>query len=218
MNTLCETYKIQINGKKYETEDPILPGSQLLKLSENKPKDHIIYELLSDGEMEHIRPNETTDLRKEGIEQFKTFKTDRMYRFVLDDVDREWGAPEITGKALKKIAEVNPKEYEIRQHFDDQIPLTIGDKDTVNLDQKGVESLSTHKRKQIVKVCYGDNIFEIEKGEYTTEQLIHIFCVPDGYDLDLVVDGEFIKLEPGHSIKIKKGMKFISHAPKGESS
>ena len=218
----CQTdYEVNIDGESYHTDDPILTGNQLLKLVKKKSKDSIVYELLDDGEMEQISPTETTDLRKYGVEKYITFDTDRVFRFQLNDVGLEWGAPQITGKALKKLAGVNHKEHDLWQYFDDSAPVLIKNKDMVSFTPDGVEEFKTRPaKKKTVTVYYsGDHTpFEIEKGKYTTEQLLNIFDAPEGYILQLIVDGEFVTLAPGETIKIKKDMEFISHAPMGASS
>lgn len=70
-----------------------------------------------------------------------------------------------------------------------------------------------------VTVTYKETSFTLEKRDWTTEELIEKFQVPVGYKLDLIdKHGEFIEQKPGASIKLKDGMEFTSHAPRGQSS
>lgn len=45
-----------------------------------------------------------------------------------------------------------------------------------------------------------------------------IFKVDPGYLLDLWVDGKLVELKPGQELKLKAGMHFTSHPPRGQSS
>ncbi len=82
----------------------------------------------------------------------------------------------------------------------------------------GTEHLRTKKR--LVTVYYGidDQRFELKPGIYTTEQLIAIFPVPEGYLLNLLEDGVLVTLKPDQKTHIKNGMHFSSQPPGGGSS
>ena len=68
----------------------------------------MVFQLLRGGELEELRPTETTDLRKSGVERFLVFKGSASYRFELDGRVVEWGKPVISGLVLKKLAAVDP--------------------------------------------------------------------------------------------------------------
>jgi hypothetical protein len=210
------TYKITIDGQEHDVDDPVITGRQLLKLIKKDPRNHVIYQLLPDHEMEQLRPDETTDLRERGVEEFLTFKTDRLFRFELNGHGLEWGAPRINGRTLKKLADVDPEEYVVWQEIEGRPDRLIEDREMVDLSAEGVEVFKT--RKTLITVYYNQKPEEIEKGTYTTEQLRDIFKVEAGYVFEIIIDGEFIELKPGQPIKVKKGMQFLSHAPRGESS
>jgi len=81
------------------------------------------------------------------------------------------------------------------------------------------ESGGVEAADKLITVFYGADPFQIERGTHTTEQLVAVFSVPQGYILDLIGgDAEFIELKPGATLQVKKGMRFISHAPIGKSS
>ena len=87
MNIICQSkFKININGKQFENDDPIITGRQILKTANKAPsKAYALFLLLNDGDMEEIRLDETVDLRNDGVETFLAFKTDRIFRFDLND-------------------------------------------------------------------------------------------------------------------------------------
>jgi hypothetical protein len=89
--------------------------------------------------------------------------------------------------------------------------------DVVMLDKGGIEHLRT--RKGTVTVYIDDVEKQIPGGKYTTEELLQILGVEDGYVLDVVNEhGQLVPLKPGEKIRVKKGMRFISQVPCGGSS
>jgi hypothetical protein len=141
------TFQVQIDDKTFEIKDPVVTGRQLLDLAGKRPADEfIVLQFLSDGLLEDIRLEETTDLRGRGVERFLTFESDRIFRFILDDREFEWGAPRITGKTLKKLAEVDANVFDVWQEIRGAEDSKIGDRDEANLDAKGTERFFTAKK------------------------------------------------------------------------
>jgi len=107
-------YRIQIDEKPYIVNDPVITGLQLLDLVDRRPADeYLIFQVLQGGQLEEIRLDETTDLRKPGLERFITFQSDRSFRLVIDGRRFEWGRPLINGLELKQLAGVDPATYGI---------------------------------------------------------------------------------------------------------
>src|ERR1700730_4011264 len=141
------TFQVQIDDKTFEIKDPVVTGRQLLDLAGKRPADEfIVLQFLSDGLLEDIRLEETTDLRGRGVERFLTFESDRIFRFILDDREFEWGAPRITGKTLKKLAEVDASVFDVWQEIRGAEDRKIGDRDEANLDAKGTERFFTAQK------------------------------------------------------------------------
>ncbi len=125
-------------------EDPVPTGAQLLDLAGARPAlEFQVYQLLRNGSMESIRPDETVDLRAAGIERFVVFRTDRSFRFEIDGRVEEWGAPAISGAVLKRLAGVDLATYGVwlEMRGDDDRP--IGDTELVDLSARGVERFFT---------------------------------------------------------------------------
>src|SRR5690348_6119342 len=79
-------------------DDPVPTGAQLLHAAGRHPAaDHLIFQLLPDGALEEIRPEETVDLRAPGCERFITFRSDRSFRLHVDEQARDWGLRAVTG-------------------------------------------------------------------------------------------------------------------------
>jgi len=76
-----------------------------------------------------------------------------------------------------------------------------------------------HNQEHRVEITYNGVETKIPAGEYTTEALLDILHVEQGYALNLIEpDGAIVMLEPGASIRIRKHMKFISQVKCGASS
>lgn len=146
MTVICEsTLEVKINGKKFEIDDPKPIGRQLLDKAGKRPvEEFVIFMFLDNGLMEEISLDEIVDLRKPGIEKFITFKTDRIFRFMIDGRSFEWGASLITGLTLKKLAGVNPETYnvwlEARGQGEDQ---PVDNDQSIDLSEDGLERFFT---------------------------------------------------------------------------
>lgn len=143
-------YKVEIGNERLEyhtavIDDPVPTGLQILEAAHARPADeHLVFQVLSSGLLEELRPDETADLRTKGIEKFLVFRNDRSFRFELDGRMFEWGGTHISGLTLKKLAGVDPKAYgvwlEVRGAGEDR---PIGDKDLMDLSEPGVERFFT---------------------------------------------------------------------------
>lgn len=137
-------YAVVINDVAHRFGDPIVTGQQILEAVRLFPTDeYLIFQHLDDGQLEEIRLDESVDLRREGLERFITFKSDRSFRFTLDGRRFEWGLPFITGVQLKKLAGVNPATYGVwlaQRVGDDRL---IGNAERVDLEGEGVERFFT---------------------------------------------------------------------------
>lgn len=143
----CSEFMVRIDDQKFRIADPVVTGRQLLQEAGKHPVvEHLVFQLLRKGQMEEIRLDETVDLRLPGLERFITFKSDKSYRILIDDERYEWGAPEITGLMLKKLAGVDPNTYdvwlEVRESGED---IRIENNETVSLEADGVERFFTGK-------------------------------------------------------------------------
>lgn len=141
------SFKVVIDEEKFHFIDPVVTGRQLLQEAGKRPVvEYLVFQRLKKGQMEEIRLDETVDLRQPGLERFITFRSDRSFRILIDDERYEWGAPEITGLMLKKLAGVDPDSYdvwlEVRESGED---IRIENNETVSLEADGVERFFTGK-------------------------------------------------------------------------
>jgi hypothetical protein len=113
-------------------------------LANARPADeHIVFQMLTNGLLEELRPDETTDLRTAGVEKFLVFKNDRSFRMELDGRVFEWGGTFISGLTLKKLAQVDPTEYGVWLEVRGSEDRPIGNTDLVDLSAQGIERFFT---------------------------------------------------------------------------
>jgi len=124
--------------------DPVPTGAQILEAAGIKePVEYVAYCILQNGLLEELRPDETTDLRDAGVERFIVFRTDRSFRFLLSDRSFDWGASQITGLTLKKLAGADVTGMAVWLDVPGGTSRLIGDQEFVNLAEPGVERFFT---------------------------------------------------------------------------
>jgi hypothetical protein len=145
-------FEVQIAHEGFDFEafaihDPVPTGAQLLETAHRRPAaSHQIFQILSGGAMEEIRPDETVDLRVPGRERFITFLSDRSFRLNINEQPREWGKQTITGRQLKQLAGLDPADHEIFYTVIGGEDRPIGDNETFNLGAAEVERFATRRR------------------------------------------------------------------------
>ena len=71
-------------------EGPVQTGRSLRELAAlSPPEHHVVFAVLASGLLEEIRLEESLDLR-EGVELL-AFRNDRIFRFILNGSDYQWG-------------------------------------------------------------------------------------------------------------------------------
>ena len=208
-------FSISVNDVQLQLDEPVLDGGRILDAAGLRPpQDHVLIQLLLPG-TRSVGLDESIDLRGEGDEAFWAFKSDRIFRFTIDDRGYEWGVAKITEPELRRIAVVAGDRTLVLERAGKAIELAADD--IIELAGAGTEHLRVV---EFVTVTL-DN--EVEKkipgGAYKTEELIRVLGVEAGYVLDVLDDqGKLDPLRPGQTIEVKAGMKFFSHVPAGGSS
>ena len=122
-----------------DVPDPVPTGRQILDSAGlDRRGDYLLFALLASGDFEDIRLDETVDLRGKGAERFIAFKSDRDFKFSLNDRQMAWGRADLLGSVLYDLADPSPEEaifLEVRGGED----RLIEPDDRVNLDAPGIE-------------------------------------------------------------------------------
>jgi hypothetical protein len=134
----------QMNDRYLDIHDPVPTGRQILQAASLHPVDDFsIYAILPSGEFEDLRLDETYDLRGHGTERFVIFQTDRAFKFTIDDRQLEWGKPNISGRVLKKLANVPVDTYHVYLEVRGGQDILIRDADLIDLSKPGIERFIT---------------------------------------------------------------------------
>ena len=208
-------FLITVNDVKFHITEPILDGGQILDEAGFRPAaDNVLIQLLLPG-TRSVGLDEPVDLRRKGTEVFRAFKSDRIFRFTIDDQGYEWGVAKITEPELRQIAVVDGDETLVLEL--DGKATALAANDIVELGDTGTERLRVVR---FVTVYLNDEVEKkIPSGAYTTEELIRVLGVEAGYLLNVLDEqGKLDPLQPGQTIQVQAGMKFYSQIPAGGSS
>lgn len=207
------------NQRAFTFGDPKVTGRQIAHEAGFRPVDEaLVLHQLNDGSIEEIRFEELADLSAAGIERFFVMEGDRTYRLVVDGLRLEWPREQLTGEVIRKLAS-RDEYFEVVQELENAPDRVIEEDEVVSLKGGGTEEFKTRRAERLITVFYGEQPHELPRGVYTTEQLRIEFKVEAGYVLALIAaDGSFDELKPGHKLRLKNGMKFVSYAPCGQSS
>ena len=211
-----ENHTFIVNKEPFEIEDPQPTVAQILSKTGYEPVDeHIL--ILSKGNMSNaLGLNELVDLKTLNGLKFWAFKSDRIFRFTVDGQGFEWGQGFINEQELRELLEIENDKVLVlvRPNNPDQ---ELNQDDQITLADAGTEHFRIMVKLITVDV---DGIEkQINSGIYTTEQLLDILGIKDGYLLNVVdADGQLKTLNLGEHTRVREGIKFISQVPSGGSS
>lgn len=209
-----QKYRVVINGCEIQFKDPIPNGEQILSAANLDPADeHVLVQILH-HESRSIGLNEPVELRKDSIEVFKAFHSDRVFKFTINGRGYDWGFATISEAELREIAGIEDELVLIRQQ--EGIDHELNQGDYLDLSEHGTEHLLTSTR--LVTVYLDGEPKSLARGAYTTEQLLQALKVEDGYRLNILKNGKLELLEPGEKVHVREGQHFISQVPCGGAS
>lgn len=121
-------------------------GTQLAKAAGFKPPDlAIVLQMLGDGGLETVRPDEMVDLRHDDG-RFIIVENDRIYLFSISGERFEWPARVVSGAVVRKLGNV-PRDETLYLERVEHADRPIGDQDLVDLDRDGIESFLSRKQR-----------------------------------------------------------------------
>jgi hypothetical protein len=103
------------------------------------PVEYVAFQMLPDGQLESLRQDEVVDLRTAPIDRFIIFRSDRIFRILVDDRTFDWGASQITGATIKRLAGAKPHSNDVWQTVPANGDRVVADGDFVDLTAPGVE-------------------------------------------------------------------------------
>ena len=148
---------IRIAGPDLEFRDARIDGHEvdgrrIAEVAGAVPTDeHLVYQMLPNGDLEDIRLEEPVDLRKPGAERFVVFRSAASNRLEIDQRRIDWGAAAITGLVLKKLAGLEGdklRQYGVWLEAQGQggEDRPIADDEIVRVDPEGLERFFTGQK------------------------------------------------------------------------
>lgn len=135
-----------LDFRNIEVSDPVPTGGQILESAGLNTRDgYVLVAILDSGDFEDVRLGETFDLRQKGAECFIAFKTDRDFKFTLNDRQLIWGNPILPAEVLYALSELESDEVIFKEVRGGEDVLIERD-ETVDLDASGVERFITALR------------------------------------------------------------------------
>ena len=132
-----------MNFRPVTVSEGVPSGRSLLSLGALRPvEDYALFAVMADGLLEEIRLEETIDLRA-GVERFLAFKSDRIFRFMLDGREYHWGGDFISGATLLGLARLDATSHGLWFKAADGSERAVALKQLVDLGQPGVEAFVT---------------------------------------------------------------------------
>ena len=132
-----------LNFQPVTVGETVVTGQALRGLAAlQPPEEYAFFAVMTDGLIEEIRLEETIDLRA-GVEQFLAFRSDRIFRFLLDGREYQWGGVYISGATLLSLAKVDVESHCLWLKGADGSERAVGLKQLVDLGQPGVEVFAT---------------------------------------------------------------------------
>jgi hypothetical protein len=205
-------YRIEVGNDRLEYRpfviaDPVPTGRQVLDAAGRRPaEEHVLLAVLKTGMLEEIRLDETVDLFPRGVEKFIAFRSDRSFRFVLNERRFEWGAPTILGRVLKLLAGVDPETHGVSLERRDEPDRLIGDDEEAPLSGKEVERFRTAP---VFILCIEGQSHQWPKDTITTEEIAAL----GGWDpaqgvIEVDKHQNERQLAPGEVITLKPGLRY----------
>ncbi|WP_374489748.1 multiubiquitin domain-containing protein [Zoogloea sp.] len=155
--------------------DPVPTGRQILASAGlDHRTDYILYAYLDTGDFEDVRPDETFDLRGKGAERFIAFKSDRDFKFSLNDRQLAWGNANMLGSVLYDLADTSPDDAVFLEVCGGEDRLIEPD-DRINLDAPGIERFITAPKPQTGYVILVNSVEETVPDKHVTfEQVVKL--------------------------------------------
>ena len=206
-----------LDFRPFTLDDPVPLGRQILAVAGYEPlHEYSLFAILPTGDFEDVRLDETFDLRGKGVERFVAFRSDRSFRFTLNDREIRWGFSSITGTALYALAKPSDDQgifLDVRGGQD----RLIEECDTVELGDAGVERFYTAARPpKTFEIIVNGRQRTVTGNIVTFDQIVQL-AFPGAHDCNVVFDVTYQKaasqppagqLGPGGSVNIKKGTVF----------
>ncbi len=134
-----EVADIDLVFRSVGVSDRTLTGGQILSFCDATPRDeHVVLQWLPSGDLEEIREDEVVDIRGAAGGRFVVAKSDRLFRFALNDRSLAWPVGEISEVILRTLGQI-PSAEALYLQRDDEADRLVEAGGRVVLREAGVE-------------------------------------------------------------------------------
>ena len=220
---VCEaSFALDVDGREISLEDPKVTGRQIRAAAGLNPASAYVLILIEDAGAQSIGLDREVDLTALEDAEFRSFKSDRVFRMTLNERGFEWGCAEISEPELRQYGEVPDDHDLIVESRGDQV---LEPDDVVNLNRKGVERILSRPAEEL-EICIVVNTRQktVTMRRLSFEKLIKLAFQnpPTGENICFTVtfrngprnrpEGSLVE---GDRVRIKKGMVFnVSYTDK----
>jgi hypothetical protein len=160
--------------------DPVPTGRQILAgAGLDHRADYILYAYLDTGDFEDVRLDEPFDLRGRGAERFIAFKSDRDFKFSLNDRQLAWGNVPTCWAAS---CTTSPTRRRTRRCSWRSAAVKTGSSSrttAINLDAPGIERFITAPKPQTGYVILVNSVEETVPDKHVTFEQVVMLAHPN---------------------------------------
>lgn len=204
-------FQFTVDGKLHDTNDKIKRGSQIRVDAALTPASDFVLIQIVGGIVRSIGLEDEVIFDRGQVAVFLSFRSDRIFTFIVDELGWEWGAPAILAADIHRYAGLSEDFELILDSAGDAVIPTDGE---VRLDGEGVERIRSRVAKTVIIKVNG-RPRAVERRRHTYREIAAIaYPNPDfenfNYTITYLhgVHGAEGDLVEGETIEVKNGMVF----------
>lgn len=160
-----DSFSFEINGQLHTKQGRYARGRAILGDAGFNPADQYVLILLGPHGASSLGLDEDADLGAAGGAHFRAFKSDRIFRFTIEERGGEWGQALINEADLRIIARADRQQVIVLER-DNQADLVIDDGADVSLENAGAERFAL-KVRALVMVKVNEKPVQLHRGWQT---------------------------------------------------
>lgn len=204
-------FEFTVNGAIYSTGDKIVDGSQIRETAGKVPASEFVLIQIVEKSGRSIGLEDEVKFAPGETAVFRTFESDRVYNFTVDERGWEWGEGAIAAADLYRYADID-EDRELVLDSDGDTIIPVDGK--LDLSGKGVERVRSREPKTVTIKVNG-RPRTVEKRRHSYREIAAIaYPNPDFENFNYTttylhgVGGAEGDLVEGESIMVKNGMVF----------
>jgi hypothetical protein len=213
--TMPDNLEFEVDGAVITTDDDLLDGRQLRTAARLTPPSDYVLVRVDGGLSQSVGLEESVRLQKGRRAAFRSFASDRVHAFTVNERGWEWGSDSIAEDDIRRIGRI-ADDHELFLDSDQDRAIPRGG--AVALGDAGVERVRSRKaRPRLVTILVNARAREVEPGPISFERLIALAFTepPSGPQVSFTVS--FRKGPPsrpegsllaGQSVDVVQGMTF----------